>query len=311
MTLQTEQPSKNLFAPLVSIVIPARNEEEDIAETLEHCLAIEYSPKEIIVVDDSTDSTPEIVAMFADRGVRLVHRTVNHNGCCGARNLGMQEAYGEIVVIFNADNRPKRDFLQRLLVHYQNGADYVIVKSQVINTDDKWGQYVDSLETAMPYLDPEWSEGFSCRREAAKKIGYIPGDFPLPFCRDYLLGTNLNRAGFKKHIDLTIPVEHVVPNTLSSFWRNRVWRGTFSPLTQYYFKKRPKVIIALRELLKAGRTLLKYILILPALWNVSFVIRRTQLGWVDAPDLLVAMLVADAANTVGCFKGLWRLIKMA
>jgi uncharacterized protein (DUF2126 family) len=75
--------------PLVSIVIPARNEVRDIAATLDTILAIDYEPKEILVVDDSTDETPDIVVRYAGRGVRLIHREQNRNGCCGARNLGM------------------------------------------------------------------------------------------------------------------------------------------------------------------------------------------------------------------------------
>ena len=116
--------------PLVSIVIPARNEGADIARTLEVCLDIDYAPKEIIVVDDSTDDTPAIVASYAERNVRLIHRTQNDNGCCGARTTGMRQAAGVIVVLLNADARPAPDFIDRILTHYRDGADYVIVRSR-------------------------------------------------------------------------------------------------------------------------------------------------------------------------------------
>lgn len=103
------------YSPLASIIMPSRNEEVDIKRTLDACLAIDYEPKEIIVVDDSIDQTPQIVESYADRGVHLVHREQNRNGCCGARNLGMQMAKGEILAILNADDVPRRDFLKRLL----------------------------------------------------------------------------------------------------------------------------------------------------------------------------------------------------
>jgi glycosyltransferase involved in cell wall biosynthesis len=45
----------------VSIVIPTRNEAEDIAETINSCFALDYKNKEIIVVDDSSDNTVEII----------------------------------------------------------------------------------------------------------------------------------------------------------------------------------------------------------------------------------------------------------
>jgi len=294
---------------LVSIVIPARNEAEDIGRTLEACLAIEYELKEIIVVDDSTDDTPAIVAAYADRGVRLIHRENNSNGCCGARNLGLREARGEIVVLLNADDLPRPDFLNRLLPHYRNGADYVIVRSMAINSGNPWGRFVMTSELAGPGSDPEWSEGFSCRRSAAEKVGYIPGDFPVPFCRDYMFGIALNRGGFKKHIDMSIPMEHIVPDTFSSFWRNQMWRGTFSAPHVYYFRNMPIALILPKEMLKAIRTLLKYLLFAPAIWQAVRLSRFAPNGLRDASSLLFAGLVRDLAMRVGNFKGVLRVIR--
>ena len=45
-----------------SIVVPTYNEENDIAGTLDALTSLDYPDKEIIVVDDSTDSTPAIEA---------------------------------------------------------------------------------------------------------------------------------------------------------------------------------------------------------------------------------------------------------
>ena len=56
-----------------SIIIPAHNEEMDIAATLEALLALDYPDREILVVDDSSDRTPETVGGYARQGVRLIH----------------------------------------------------------------------------------------------------------------------------------------------------------------------------------------------------------------------------------------------
>jgi glycosyltransferase involved in cell wall biosynthesis len=295
--------------PLVSIVIPARNEAQDITETLEAVLAIDYSPKEILVVDDSTDETPTIVARYANRGVRLIHREQNRNGCCGARNLGMRSTTGEIIVLMNADDRPRPDFLQRLLPHYQIGADYVIVKSAVLNRDVLWGRFTAAAEQAARGADPEWSEGFSCRRSAVAEVGYIPGDFPVPFCRDYMLGVALNQAGFQKHVDLTIPMGHVVPETLSAYWSNQVWRGTFSAPHAYYLRHTPLAVIWLRELLKAFRTVLRYLFLLPAIWRAGRLAKFAPGGWHDVPGLVLGGVVQDLALIVGNFRGLLRTMQ--
>jgi glycosyltransferase involved in cell wall biosynthesis len=296
-------------SPLVSIVIPARNEAESIAATLDACLAIEYAGKEILVVDDSTDETPEIVSRYAEQGVRLIHREENRNGCCGARNLGMQTARGEIIVLMNADNRPRPDFLRRILAHYRDGADLLVVQSRVQNRDNIWGQYLYAEGRVNLVADPFWSEGFSCRRRVAEAVGYLPGDFPVPFCRDNLLSQAMTRAGFTKHVDRNILMEHVVPDTLNGFWRNRTWRGTIVAPYNFYFGGMSAPVVALREIAKVCRTLLLYLLVLPpilrAVRSAPYTIRR----WRSIPSLIAVGLVQDAALIVGNLKGVIHVVR--
>lgn len=294
---------------LISIVIPARNEAADIDRTLDACVAIDYEPKEIIVVDDSTDETPEIVSRYADRGVRLIHREENRNGCCGARNRGMQEARGDIVVLMNADNVPRPDFLRRLLPHYEQGADCVVVNSVVLNRDNLWAQYLHADDLTRVAPNPRWSEGFSCRREAAEAVGYIPGDFPIPFCRDNSFSPLLEQAGFKKHVDRTISMEHVCADTFRSFWNNRVWRGTMSAPHAYYMRGIPVPIVALREAFKAMRTIGRFLLILPAILRALKQSRNISSGARNIPALLIVGLVNDLATLTGNLKGLLRLVR--
>jgi len=294
--------------PLITIVIPARNEAEDIAATLETCLAIDYEPKEVIVVDDSSDETPQIVASYADRGVRLIHREVNRNGCCGARNLGMQSALGEIVVLLNSDARPQPDFLRRIVPHYRQGADCLVVQSLVLNRDTPWGQYLYARGRCKRRTSPHWSEGFSCRGQAAAAVNYIPGDFPLPFCRDNLLSQVMVQAGFTKHADLSIVMEHRVPDTASKFWRNRAWRGTIAPLYKYYFGQMPVPLVLMSESVKAFRTVLLDLLLLPLLFRGTRYARYAARGWRDLPTLVAVGLVHDLAVSAGNLKGVARLV---
>ena len=91
-----------------SIIIPTYNEAADIAATLEALLGLDYGDKEIIVVDDSTDRTPEIVRRYVDRGVRLIHP--GGGGRCEARNLGIREAAGEVVVAAQCRRAPAGRF---------------------------------------------------------------------------------------------------------------------------------------------------------------------------------------------------------
>jgi glycosyltransferase involved in cell wall biosynthesis len=295
--------------PLISIVIPVRNERRDIRDTLDACLAIRYAPKEIIVVDDSSDDTPSIVTEYAERGVRLVHRGANHNGCCGARNLGMQLARGEIVVLLNADNRPAPDFLARLVEHYRNGADYVVVRSRVMNLDSLWARYIAASESEWLGHRPsmEWSEGFSCRRSAAEAVHYIPGDFAVPFCRDWRLGLSLNHAGYVKHQDMNIDMAHIAPATLKEFWSNHIWRGGMSPLTSFYLGALPLPVVFVREYVRALRTGLKILLVLPAWLSVRKLMPFAGSRQRDLPMMFAAHVTQQVALSVGALKSILQL----
>lgn len=279
----------NAFEPLFSIVIPCKNEAADIAKTLDACLNIDYLNKEIIVVDDSTDETPDIVTEYTNRGVRLIYRVKNSNGCCGARNLGMQEANEVILVLVNADDRPQPDFLNQILYHYQQGADFVIVRSKVLNLELKWGRYTYSVELmniARKIFIP-WSEGFSCRKTAAKEIGYIPGDFPVPFCRDWMFGAALEKAGYKKRIDLNIVMEHLWPSTIKTYLRNQIHRGTHSSPSAHYFRNMSIKYLLLRETSKAGKSFLFYLLIIPAIWRSIEISQYSPKRWKDIPSFFL------------------------
>jgi chlorobactene glucosyltransferase len=103
--------------PLVSVVIPARNESRVIATVLESVRASRYPFLEIIVVDDrSTDDTAEQVATVAaqDSRVRLVEGEPLPDGWFGkpwACVQGARAARGEILVFTDADTRHAPDLL--------------------------------------------------------------------------------------------------------------------------------------------------------------------------------------------------------
>jgi glycosyltransferase involved in cell wall biosynthesis len=89
--------------PLISILIPAHNAQEWIADTLRSALAQTWQNKEIIVVDDgSTDRTAEIVRQFASEGVRIVSQ--NNEGASAARNHAFSLSRGEFIQWLDADD---------------------------------------------------------------------------------------------------------------------------------------------------------------------------------------------------------------
>ena len=98
--------------PLVSVIVPAYNEEEVIGACIASLKEQSYPHIEIIFVDDgSTDKTLEIVRRFKD--VRIFEQ--DHGGPGNARNLGSREARGEILSFVDADMTFDVDFIRNLI----------------------------------------------------------------------------------------------------------------------------------------------------------------------------------------------------
>lgn len=89
--------------PRVSLIVPAYNTAGTIAETIRSLLAQSFTDFELIVVDDeSTDGTMEIVQSFDDPRLRILWQ--RNRGLAGAHNTGIAAAQGEYIGFCDADD---------------------------------------------------------------------------------------------------------------------------------------------------------------------------------------------------------------
>ena len=90
--------------PLVSIIIPCRNEEARLPTTLESILKLKYPNFEVIVVDDSsTDNTSEIAKSLGVRVLNLDSKPSGWSGKNWACWKGAQISHGKLLLFTDAD----------------------------------------------------------------------------------------------------------------------------------------------------------------------------------------------------------------
>jgi len=108
--------------PLVSVIVPAHNEEKAIERTIQSLIKQEYPRKEIIVVDDgSTDRTYEIAQKFAKKGlIKLVHREKASGKKARAVNFGIIYSRGDIIVTVDADTLLEPSSLSELIKPFRD-----------------------------------------------------------------------------------------------------------------------------------------------------------------------------------------------
>jgi glycosyltransferase involved in cell wall biosynthesis len=101
--------------PLTSVVIPARDAQRTIAQTLE-CLLAQTDPAwEALVIDDgSVDATSAIIAAYAARDSRFVALQSSAKGVSTARNVGLSRAEGERILFLDSDDWIDPQFLAKM-----------------------------------------------------------------------------------------------------------------------------------------------------------------------------------------------------
>jgi glycosyltransferase involved in cell wall biosynthesis len=110
------------MANVLSIVVPAYNEEDGVAAVIERTLKIEDQLKtvgldglELIIVDDgSKDKTAEIVKQYVDKGVVLIQHKKNRN-YGGALKTGFKHATGDLLAFMDADGTYPPEYFPKMV----------------------------------------------------------------------------------------------------------------------------------------------------------------------------------------------------
>lgn len=150
------QNPKNLT---VSVVIPARNEEERISSLMVSILNQNIYPDEVIVVDnDSTDSTKQIVSSFANRfktkNIKYLVLSENQLGCAYARNTGFFASSSTIIASTDADIVLHEDWVEKIHQHFHEHDSIAVTGITVIKDSNiivrtlselNWYKYLTTL----------------------------------------------------------------------------------------------------------------------------------------------------------------------
>ena len=126
--------------PLISICIPAYNNGDFVAATLQSVLDQTFGDFEIIITDDkSTDGTLSVVKGFNDRRIRLIQNEVNL-GMGNNWNKVLSLATGKYVKLLCADDLLYRECLARQVHAFEDpanaGVSLAVCGSEVINSNN-------------------------------------------------------------------------------------------------------------------------------------------------------------------------------
>lgn len=110
--------------PFVSILVPAHNEGVVLVRTVEALLGFDYPQDryELIVINDnSSDNSAILLAKFQAKYSNRNFQVINTNaetggkGKSNALNVGLQQAKGSVISVYDADNTPEEEALRHLV----------------------------------------------------------------------------------------------------------------------------------------------------------------------------------------------------
>ncbi len=191
------------YKPFISIVIPTYNEENIIRAKLENTVNIDY-PKdrlEIIVIDSSTDRTPDIVEEYAKDHPYIKLVKTERQGVANALNKAYSMTKGEIVIRTDCDSMLKEDSISNIVSNFvEERIGAVTGRLMVLNNEGLESNYRSiqhRIQIAESMLDSTYIfQPFSAFRKNLIKPITTSAD-------DADVALNIRRQGYKAIYDPT------------------------------------------------------------------------------------------------------------
>lgn len=214
----------------ISVIIPSYNEERAITQCIDSLYAQGRRPDEVLVVDDSTDSTPGKVLALAKRkeykGLRLVRG--QRKGVSAARNLGAKEANADIIVFMDADKRLSPDAIAEISKLFAN-PKAELARFQSTKPEPK--TFIEKCYYVRLLQQERGADGRSdlllvpevYRRETFLRIGLF--DESLRYFEDVDIAERVKKLGIPLH-QLQAKFYHDEPATMGEFQKQARWLGS-------------------------------------------------------------------------------------
>ncbi len=247
------------FQPSVDIFIPTYDEPIFILRrTLIGCQAIEYANKKIYLLDDTR--RPEMKQLAEELGCEYMARPDNRYAKAGNLNHAIAKTSGELIVVFDADFIPTKNFLIRTVGFFQQEKVALVQTPQTFYNIDPIARNL-GLENVLtpeeevfyrqiqPIRDGAGSvvcsgTSFVVRRSALEAIGGFVTD---SVSEDYFTGIRISAIGYRLvYLDEKLSAGLAAENISAHAIQRLRWaRGT---LQAFFIKANPLTIHGLRPI---------------------------------------------------------------
>ncbi len=235
--LYAEPAPKKRFSeyPKVTFGIPAHNEVGTILKTVKSILATDYpvGKREIIVVDDgSTDGTASIIKKFAVNHPEVSVVFKENGGKASALNVALDRATGEFFAVVDADSSISRNSLKKSLSNFSDKKIGAVISRVRVDEPRNFLERIQRFEYIMSSMTRKIMCNFGTlymtpgvlsvyHTKVLRKLGGFTRD-RNNLTEDLEIAMRLKYNGYLIKMEPESITYTHVPNTFSSFWRQRV-----------------------------------------------------------------------------------------
>lgn len=218
----------------VSVVICTYNRTDLLPNTIQALIAQSKLPEEIIIVDNnSTDNTAEVVnkLISENKKANITYHLEKKQGATHARNAGGLLAKGEILVFFDDDVIPDKEYIKNLQNHFNNNKlDYVAGKIELeyLSPRPEWlDDRLTGILATYNYGDQivefpctgklfPYTANVAIKKEIFLEVkGFTPNELDYKWSKpcndDILFGIKVYKAGYSIKFLPGIAVKHLIP----------------------------------------------------------------------------------------------------
>ena len=245
------------FAPPVDIFIPTYNEPAFILRrTVIGCQALDYANKKVYLLDDT--KRPEIKLLAKELGCEYITRPDNIHAKAGNINHAIALTNGELIVVFDADFIPTKNFLTRTIGFFQKPEIALVQTPQSFYNHDPIARNLGLENVLAPEEEVFYrlielikdsadsviccGTSFVVRRSALETTGGFVTD---SICEDYFTGIRLSATGYRLvYLDEKLSAGLAAENIEAHLTQRLRWaRGT---LQAFFIDSNPLTIRGLR-----------------------------------------------------------------
>lgn len=246
----------NPHPPLVSILLPCRDEESVISTVIEQTLNQTHKNIEIIVIaHNCTDKTAQIARQYQDPRVKVYELNTEEVGKGLGLEYGFKLVTGEIIIYFDADSVIPEDYVEKI-VKSMDSKDYDLVQGKIVGANPGYNElcFLQHMENQI-FLSMFWGgkqkvglpgglggTGVAIRKSALENIG----GFRNVLIEDFDLCLRAQMAGYKiGYCREAVIYDEKVPHYDMMIRQRSRWISGHFQLISDFAKKRllPKLLL--------------------------------------------------------------------